>query len=315
MQDKARITMALNEGLEVDRRLGEYIGSAPGPTVVALGGVHGNEPSGVHAICEVLSTLQRNRIRFKGNFFGLAGNLKALQLGIRFIDADLNRLWESSLLSGDQGRELAEYEELHALKEELTRIAGIAEGPIILLDLHSFSGDGPPFVISDEAAVFEAVLRGLPFPVILGMIDKVRGTLNHFMRALGHLGMAVEGGQHDDPQTIPNQALFLWLFLLKKGHIHEVDAPPDIDHSWVRLMETTGHLPRRVRVNYRHEIHPGDAFKMFPGFQCFSPVRKDEPLATDRYGIIYSLRDGCILMPLYQGQGNDGFFIGQQEIF
>jgi succinylglutamate desuccinylase len=54
-------------------------------------------------------------------------------------------------------------------------------------------------------------------------------------------------------------------------------------------------------------------FKMFPGFQNFSPIRKGEPLATDRHGIVYAPNGGCILMPLYQGQGNDGFFIGVQD--
>jgi len=41
----------------------------------------------------------------------------------------------------------------------------------------------------------------------------------------------------------------------------------------------------------------------------FDPVTKGELLAYDRHGEIRAKFDGLILMPLYQKQGNDGFFI------
>ena len=296
-----------------ERHLGRY-GDGKGPTVIAVGGIHGNEPAGVHAITHVLSTLKERRAPFQGRFFGLSGNLKALRLGVRYINTDLNRLWQPDILAGHNGQDLAEYEELCDIRSNLESIIRSVDGPVTLLDLHSFSGDGPPFVISDEVDDFQEILRGLPFPVILDLSEKIAGTMNHYMGSIGHRAMAIEGGQHNDPYTVTNLTLFLWLFLLKRGYITDEFAPSEwIDREWNRLISRTGHLPRRIRVNYRHEIQEGDMFKMFPGFQSFSPISQGEPLATDRHGIIRAPSSGCILMPLYQGQGNDGFFVGVSE--
>jgi succinylglutamate desuccinylase len=48
---------------------------------------------------------------------------------------------------------------------------------------------------------------------------------------------------------------------------------------------------------------------MRPGFRNFQAVKKKEILADDRKGSIKAIDNGLILMPLYQKQGNDGFFL------
>lgn len=68
-------------------------------------------------------------------------------------------------------------------------------------------------------------------------------------------------------------------------------------------------LPERSELVYQHMIQPGDRFRMRPGFRNFQPVKEGEWLATDREGRIVAHCDGYLLMPLYQNQGNDGFFI------
>ena len=291
-----------------ERKLGDYVGDLSGPTVIAVGGMHGNEPGGVLAIRHVLKTLHENRIPLRGRFFGLTGNLKALRLGARYIDRDLNRCWTDDLIQNKP--DIAEYDEIMDIREELEDILATSNGPVSFIDLHSFSGDGPPFVISDDLDFFHDVFTGLPFPIITELTSKIEGTLNHFFQSRGHRAIAVEGGQHNDPHTVPNLTLFLWLFLLKRNFVAPEHAPDGIEEAWNNLMSLTGHLPSKVRVSYRHAIQDGDMFKMFPGFKSFSPIRKGEPLGTDRFGIVYAPSSGCILMPLYQGQGNDGFFLG-----
>ena len=59
---------------------------------------------------------------------------------------------------------------------------------------------------------------------------------------------------------------------------------------------------------------PNDSFKMRPNYQNFQPIKKGETLATDKNGSIQSPEDCLILMPLYQPQGSDGFFL-VKEIF
>ena len=48
---------------------------------------------------------------------------------------------------------------------------------------------------------------------------------------------------------------------------------------------------------------------MNPGFRNLQQVERGQRLGEDRGGDILSSESGRILMPLYQNQGNDGFFI------
>jgi hypothetical protein len=58
-----------------------------------------------------------------------------------------------------------------------------------------------------------------------------------------------------------------------------------------------------------HLIQPGDGFAMRPGYRNFQKVKKGEHLADDHKGPIVSSIDGLVLMPLYQSQGSNGFFL------
>ena len=82
------------EGDEPLRRvLGRVSGEEPGPTLVCIGGIHGNEPAGVEALKRVFATIASTRVRVRGELVGLAGNLAALARNRRYIESDLNRRW------------------------------------------------------------------------------------------------------------------------------------------------------------------------------------------------------------------------------
>ena len=48
---------------------------------------------------------------------------------------------------------------------------------------------------------------------------------------------------------------------------------------------------------------------MQPGFVNFQQVERGQLLATDRGGEIRARENGYLFMPLYQAQGEDGFFL------
>lgn len=77
--------------------IGEFEGQAHGPLVIAIGGIHGNEPAGVLAIAEAFRILHAwrypKRFCFQGYFYRADGNLHAFSEGRRFIQEDLNRAW------------------------------------------------------------------------------------------------------------------------------------------------------------------------------------------------------------------------------
>ncbi len=86
---------ALKKTIEVDRFIGKIEGSQPGPTIIFTAGIHGNEPSGIFALHDVIKEIKEKNIPIKGNIYGISGNLTALEEQTRYIKQDLNRMWTS----------------------------------------------------------------------------------------------------------------------------------------------------------------------------------------------------------------------------
>jgi hypothetical protein len=124
----------------------------------------------------------------------------------------------------------------------------------------------------------------------------------------GHIALAFEAGQHDDPRSVKIHTSFIFLTMLKAGVIREVDIP-DLDKHRDRL-ENSSRSDRGIfEVIYRKAVASGDGFEMRPGYRNFQSIHKGELLAGDREGDIRAQRRGRIFMPLYQNSGEDGFFI------
>ena len=64
-------------------------------------------------------------------------------------------------------------------------------------------------------------------------------------------------------------------------------------------------------VKYIHKIKLGDDFLMNPNMQNFEKIEKGEIIANAKNGPIKSPYNGYLLMPLYQEQGEEGFYIIQ----
>jgi predicted deacylase len=70
--------VALGTSKETERVVGHVVGTAPGPTLVCIASVHGNEPAGARALHNVFRNLASTAAGLRGVFLGLAGNLAAL---------------------------------------------------------------------------------------------------------------------------------------------------------------------------------------------------------------------------------------------
>ena len=62
----------------------------------------------------------------------------------------------------------------------------------------------------------------------------------------------------------------------------------------------------------RHPVLPDDGFVMEPGRDNVGRMRAGELLARDHHGEIPPPYDGMLLLPLYQAQGENGFFLGRE---
>lgn len=296
----------------VERTVGAY-GTGEGRTVVAIGSLHGNEPAGLEAIRGVLGGMRAGSIPLRGRFVGLIGNTAATAAGRRFVTRDLNRGWsESRIAAIAQPRpgQSEEDREQRELLQTLESLAAEAKGPLVVLDLHSTSGRGAPFSVTADLMRNRRLAVHLPVPTVLGLEEIIDGTLLGFMCDRGHEGIAVEGGQHTAPHTAPLLESIVWFSMELLGLLDGVHVPDRADRLG-RLRASTLGLPSLLEIKHRHGVDPGDGFEMVPGFSNFVPVRKGASLASDQGGPIVAPRDGLLMLPRYQDEGDDGFFIAR----
>ena len=296
------------------RLLGSVGSATDGPLLVVVGGLHGNEPGGVIAADRVCARLAGSTLG--GRLVALSGNRGALMRGKRFLDRDLNRMWsegERSTASEEGGpRERIELLELErALAVERDR----ARGEVVLLDLHSTSAPGAPFCVLGGQGRSRQLALSLGIPVLLGLQGSVPGTLVEFATAAGWVALCVEGGEHGHARTIAHHEAAIWSLL------DALDMLPDgvfdvaLRGHRERLARAARGLPRLVEIAYRHALQEGEEFRMLPGFQNFAPVRRDALLARTNLRGSLDVRapfDGLLVMPRYQGRGEDGFFLGRE---
>jgi len=280
-----------------------------------MGGVHGNEPSGVEAARRVLAHLEEHATPFKGSLLALSGNLAALRMGKRFLTTDLNRMWEPSAVERLRGMDPA----LDSVEEgEQRELLGIIDGEleqiehtVVFLDLHSSSAAGSPFTVMNDTLQNRKIAFSLPCPVLIGLEENVKGPLLEYVAGLGHVAVAVEGGGHDHPHTIERHETAIWLTLIAAGCIEASDAP-EISDQYREMKDSARGLPGVLEIVHRHGLVEGDGFQMEPGFMNFSAVSSGRVVAHDQLGEIRIQQDGYLLLPLYQGQGEDGFFMGRE---
>ncbi len=295
----------------VERIIGVYEGQRPGRTVVAIGGMHGNEPGGILAVRSVLAQLRGRRIDLAGKLVGVAGNLQAIALDQRYMERDLNRGWtveSCRRVSASPAGLSPEDLEQRGLLEVFRPLEEESGEPLAFLDLHSTSGPAAPFSIIPDVARNREFALSLPIPTVLGLEEILEGVMFGYLVDRGHMGVAVEGGQHVDPETAARLEAVVWLMLVATGNLRARDVPNLSEHR-DRLRRATAELPTAVRILHRHEVEPDDEFEMAPGFDNFTPVHEGQHLATDRHGTIRAVSDGMVMLPRYQGQGNDGFFV------
>jgi len=298
-----------------ERILGTIEGELDGPTIIATAGIHGNENAGVRAVERVVTRLVREQPRTRGRFVCVAGNLAALHDRKRFIDLDLNRQWtpeKVSPLVDEPATESqpAEHAEQRALIEVIGTELRRARGGVFFIDMHTSSADGPPFMTVGDTLLNREFASNFPLPVILGLEEQVDGSLLEFLNNHGLVTLGIEGGQHDSEKSVDRLEAVLWMALVATGFL-AASAVPDLGRCRSLLAEESKGIPSVIEVRHRHAVDPASKFRMDPGFVNFQPVRKGQLLARDGHGEVLCPEDGLILLPLYQGQGDDGFFVGR----
>jgi succinylglutamate desuccinylase len=299
-----------------ERIIGKLHGKKKGPMLIVIGGMHGNERAGVTAIENIFDSLKKEAkmnksFELHGTIFGLRGNRLALSKSQRYIKKDLNRQWEElniHRIFNSPNEKLDEEDK--EVKELLTTITNeiIREKPkqILFLDLHTTSADGGVFSIVDDNPESTRIAMGFDAPIIKGLFQIFKGTtLNFFAgRNLGipKTAIAFEAGQHEDPNSVSRSEAAIMHMLFVSGTLKQRLN----GYQHVMTGQHTSHI---AEITYTHHIVPEDNFYMKAGYKNFQYLTEGEVIAFDKTGEIKAPYDCQILMPLYQKQGSDGFFL------
>lgn len=307
--------------MKYNRIIGSFTGQKKGPMLICFGGMHGNELAGVQALDIIFKLLEiepqaNPEFEFCGHFIGIHGNLTALDEGKRFIEKDLNRLWTDHNVARIRKAPL---DDLNTEEKEVREIIDIVcneiqkyqPDKIVMLDLHTTTAHGGIFSIATDDPESVRIAIELHAPVIKGMLEGIKGTTLHYFRPENFnerevVGVAFESGQHDDPLSV-NRAIAAVINCMRT--IGCVKAEHVENRHDKLLIDFSKNLPKVSELILCHSITEEDQFEMLPNFQNFQEIHKGELLAHDKKGPIYAQSDGLILMPLYQPQGDDGFFL------
>jgi succinylglutamate desuccinylase len=296
----------------LERVIGRFVGDPDGPSLIAVGSIHGNETSGRIALERVAEFLRTSNVRINGRIYLFTGNVRASEESVRFIDADLNRRWtREHILTNTPPRTpsyiISEDREQHELLRLFHDVLGSAADEVYALDLHSTSATGLPFATVGDTMRNRRFVMQMPVNIVLGIEEQLEGTMLEFLNNEGAVTLGFEAGQHDAASSVGNHEALVLVALVHSGIIQKEDLAR-YDEYMERLARAT-QQPRIIEVRHREAITTSDDFKMEPGFRNFDPVTKGQKLATNRNGDITSPESGMIMMPLYQKQGEDGFFI------
>lgn len=292
-----------------ERIIGNYTSNNEGPLVFVTAGVHGNEPSGVKALEKVFTELEKTKPEINGRLIGLRGNVAALEKGQRYIDEDLNRTWKEDDIK-NRTTETREQKEMFEIIDILEQYPEKDFSKRYFLDCHTTSSDSAPYISVQDVHDNDSWAHRFPTYIVRGFSDIVYGAIDHYLSRIGITGFTFEAGQHENKASVENHEGMIWLYLKEACDLdlQKISCYPECVN---RFKEDNSPDQKTFEIIHRYEIKKGEEFKMESGFKNFQKIEKGELLAKSNGKEIRSEWNAYIFMPLYQSQGNDGFFVIQ----
>ena len=295
----------------------QIVGLQPGPKLVVLGAVHGNETCGTVAISRVMQELEHNSLTVERGTLTLVPvtNPLAYQLKRRHGDRNLNR--NMRITSNPQDFE-------DRLSNQL---CPLLEAHDVLLDLHSFHTPGIPFALfgpennRDQLEAFTRAEEEEAMALQLGVDRFVEGWLETYaqgvrdrqargaeahvdygvgttetIRRYGGIGITLECGQHDDDNA-PEVAYRAIRGTL--AHLGMAAAEPK------PLPTSKPEVIRLYKVLDR--LHPDDRFSR--DWRSFEEIKQGDVLAVRHDGTeLTADQNGWIVFPNPAAQVDQEWF-------
>lgn len=261
--------------------------AVPGPHVVLLALTHGNEIAGAIVLDRLLRAGLRPR---RGRLSVVFANLDAFSrfdpaqpTASRFVDEDLNRVWDTAVLEGaGQSSELSRARALRPLVDTAD----------VLVDLHSMLWPSEPLILCGQTSQGRALglAIGVP-PLVVADAGHVGGRrLIDYPRFAGNgpAAVLVEAGQHWQRTTVETSLAAVAAALRHVGLVEDdcADLPPPVAPAACRFAQVT------------HAVTAGTAsFAFVRAFRGGEVIpRRNTVIAVDGEVEIRTPHDNCLLV-------------------
>ena len=195
------------------------------------------------------------------------------------------------------------------LKSSIDKVISLKKKKnICIVDLHNTSSSNGVFTIVNNLTESK-IASSLNIPRINNLFPKVKGSMAEYYHSKGVRSIVFEGGAIGDPASINNHEAGIWKILENQQLIKSINIPNDIRQKSEKMASFSKHVNGNYKVVYIHKIQDNDQFLMNPNMQNFEDIKKGQIIANDKNGSIKSPQSGKLLMPLYQEQGKEGFYI------
>lgn len=250
-----------------------------GPRLMILGGVHGNEMTGIRAVQELIASLSNGvRTIERGSIILALGNLRAIEKNMRgsVPHADMNRVFFRERL-----KDPSDYEEFRA-----SELAPFMAASDILIDIHSTNKPSKPFAVAMDDNPARIALAG-HFPTsefLVSPSEIIDGTTDVWVTQNGGIGLGYESGLTTDVTKVPETV----------SSIEKVMSA--IGMTEPGLVETA--KPLRISV-LKEAVIMEDAFEFAEGRGegSFEPFRAGDALGVVGGRTVRAGYDGLIMFP------------------
>jgi predicted deacylase len=306
-----------------------FTGIGPGPRLIVLGAVHGNEVCGPKAIVRVLDEIDAGKIEIVAGMvtFVPITNPLAYELGQRAGDRNLNRNFFPNVDPVDFEDHIANW------------LCPLLARNEVLLDLHSTRAPTQPFALvgppnnSGKIEPFKHAEQERGMAKRLGVSRFVQGWLSTYAKGVERRAreVAAKGASAKASNADPRYGVGTTEYMRAQGGYsvtlecgqHEDPTSPEVAYRAIRntldfLGITTGSPPAPVEkyeALHIHEVidkaHPDDKFSC--EWSSFDRLSKGDVIGTRHDGtVVTAPRDGWILFPDKGAQpGNEWFYLAE----
>ena len=201
-----------------------------GPHVLVTALMHGNEIAGAIVLDALLrARLRPLRGRLTLGFLNLAAYARfdsVQPTASRFVDEDMNRLWDVAILDGSR----------HSVERARAReIRPVIDSADILLDLHSMLWPSEPLILSGSTAKGRRLARAIGTPP-MAVADRGHSSGPRLIDYAGfadeadaRIACLVEAGPHWEPDTVVTARAAVMALLRQTGLA--ADPEPAAPHA------------------------------------------------------------------------------------